>query len=493
MQRRDFLGALGALSAGGASQLALADNATLRAFQAALAQHPAYGVYVNQEMELEGEARVRGRWPQALRGSFYRNGPGRMELGGERYHHLFDGDGFAQRWEISATGVRHRGRFVQTAKFLEESRAGQFLYSGFGTYIGRRGVRGNDQINAANTNLLPFAGKLYALWEGGSATELDPQTLETRKLVAWREDLRSMPFCAHPKRARDGSLWNIGALPGSDKLALYHIGANGVLRNFAMLDLPDVNMQHDFAISDKYLILLIPPFKIQMQAGKSFLDSHQWQGDRRGMRAVLIRLSDLQIEQTFELPPHMVFHFGNAWDQGQDCLLDVVLHDGPQVLQDLAQEMSGQPSRPMGARSGAAQIRFDLANRKAHIEMLLSACEFPAVAPGVVGQRHRYLTLLSARHGAQRLHRVNVLDRQRGLTQHFDFGAEWQVEEHIIVPKRAGAPEGEAWLLGVMQNLQRAQTVLNLFDMQHVADGPQAQAYLPYHAPLCFHGNFLSA
>ena len=36
---------------------------------------------------------TRGRWPAALAGRFYRNGPALYERGGERYHHWFDGDG----------------------------------------------------------------------------------------------------------------------------------------------------------------------------------------------------------------------------------------------------------------------------------------------------------------------------------------------------------------------------------------------------------------
>ena len=36
---------------------------------------------------------VRGEVPDALRGSLYRNGPGRLERDGQRVHHPFDGDG----------------------------------------------------------------------------------------------------------------------------------------------------------------------------------------------------------------------------------------------------------------------------------------------------------------------------------------------------------------------------------------------------------------
>jgi all-trans-8'-apo-beta-carotenal 15,15'-oxygenase len=133
--RRQFL-SLAAL--GLASTPAFADSDTYRRFHEALERNPQFSVYADTPGDLSGEAVMQGRLPKDLNGVFYRNGPGRFELGGERYHHLFDGDGFAQRWQIGGGKVSHIGRFVVTQKFSEESKAGQFLFSAFGTRIERK-------------------------------------------------------------------------------------------------------------------------------------------------------------------------------------------------------------------------------------------------------------------------------------------------------------------------------------------------------------------
>ena len=52
-------------------------------------------------------ARVRGRFPDAVAGTLYRNGPAGHDLGGERYHHWFDGDGMVHRLVIAGTEVHH--------------------------------------------------------------------------------------------------------------------------------------------------------------------------------------------------------------------------------------------------------------------------------------------------------------------------------------------------------------------------------------------------
>ena len=46
---------------------------------------------------------VRGEVPDALRGSLYRNGPGRLERDGQRVHHPFDGDGMITALPVSYT------------------------------------------------------------------------------------------------------------------------------------------------------------------------------------------------------------------------------------------------------------------------------------------------------------------------------------------------------------------------------------------------------
>lgn len=490
MDRRRFLEAglgLGALAPGGAAR---ADQETRRRFHAALARDPSLAVYADTIGSQAGEAALSGHIPGDLAGSFYRNGPGRFELGGERYHHWFDGDGFAQRWTIGGGKVRHQGRFVETRRFLDESQAGQFLYPSFGTHVLRRGFRDNDTMNAANTNLLPFDGRLYALWEGGSATELDPDTLATIGLKTWREDLRAMPFSAHPKLDPQGGMWNFGALPGSDRIAVYQIGADGQVLRTALVPVPRQAMVHDFAVSAKHLVFLVPPYDLQPGSSMSFAERHSWAGSgpaARPLRVVVVGKDTLTVRRVFELPPRMVFHFGNAWEDGDCTRFDVVLHDGD-VLAGLGGLMAGE--RQAAARSEALQVCLDYAGGTARTSRLFGSSEFPRTAPQVVGRRHRKLVLLG---GDALLSSVNLVDTDSGKVDGHDFGAAWQVEEHVLVPRRHARSETDGYLVGVAQDLRKGVGVLSVFDAARVSAGPLALARLPYRTPHCFHGNFVSA
>jgi len=499
MQRRHFL-QLGLGSAALAlTGAARADADTYRLFHAALERDPDLAIYAGATGSQQGTASVEGRLPADLQGSFFRNGPGRLELDGERYHHWFDGDGFAQRWTIRDGRVRHQGRFVETRKFVDESAAGRFLYPAFGTHVARHAARDNDGMNAANTNLLPFGGKLYALWEGGSATELDADTLATVGVKTWRDDLRAMPFSAHPKIDTDGTLWNFGALPGGDKLALYRIGPDGGVLQAGMVEVPQLALMHDFAVSARHLIFAVPPYDVTQDAGISLAERHVWAGTgarARPTRIVVVAKDTLSVRQVFELPPQMVFHFANAWDENDGAVthVDLVLHDGDQ-LAALGHVMEGvrEPNRPAAHR--AVRVSLDYAGGRASAATLLAGAEFPRVTPQVVGLRHRRLALLSSdrRNASLALDTVNLVNVDTGRADSWRFGAGWHVEEHVLVPRQGARGELDGYLVGVAQDTRCGESVLSVFDAAHVGAGPVALARLPYRTAHCFHGNFLAA
>ena len=495
--RRQFLErclGLAGLAGLGASHGALADTITQQRFHTALDADARLSVYADTVGDLAGPAVISGHLPADLQGVFFRNGPGRFELGGERYHHWFDGDGFAQRWTIGGGLVHHRGRFVATAKFTQESAAGRFLYPAFGTWVDRAPVRSNDAINVANTNLLPFNGSLYALWEGGSAIELDPETLATRGVKTWRADVKSMPFSAHPKRDPDGGLWNFGNMPGTDRLIVYRLDAGGGLTRTALIPVPQLNMVHDFVMSAKYLVFLVPPYDLAPRRDVSLAERLRWQGGERPLRAVVVDKQTLALRQVFELPARSVFHLGNAWDDGDCIRLDAVLHQGD-ILPEPALPMHGEMRPYEAGRSSTVQITLDLTNGQAREARLFGVSEFPGVAPQVVSRRHRKLVVLGASVGSvkQVLDTVNLIDTDTGKADSYSFGAGWQVEEHVLVPRAGARSETDGYLVGAAQDTRRGHTVLTVFDARNVKDGPVALARLGYRAPACFHGNFLSA
>jgi carotenoid cleavage dioxygenase len=292
-------------------------------------------------------------------------------------------------------------------------------------------------------------------------------------------------------------MWNFGALPGTGRLALYRIGASGDLLQAGVVEVPQLAMVHDFVISAQHLIFLVPPYDLLPDTDLSFADRHAWAGSgpmARPMRAVVVTKATLQVRQVFELDPCMVFHFGNAFDDGQTTRLDVVLHDGD-ALASLGALMGGTRPSNLPERSHTAQVTLDYASGKAHQARLFGNSEFPRVMPQVVGRRHRKLAVLSSapRNREHVLDTVNLVDTDTGKADSYRFDAGWQAEEHVLVPRRNARSETDGYLVGVVQDTRRGETVMTVFDAAHVGDGPLALARLGYRTPICFHGNFLPA
>ncbi len=284
-------------------------------------------------------------------------------------------------------------------------------------------------------------------------------------------------------------------MPGRDQLALYHLRRDGGLAHFGMVEVPKLAMVHDFAVSAAHLIFLVAPFEVQPDPERSFLEMHHWEGsgaNARPMRVVVVAKADLQIRQIFELPPRMNFHLGNAYDDGNTTRFDAVMHEGD-PLHELGGLMRGEMPKNDTHRSSTLQITLDYATKRASETRLFGVSEFPRVMPQVMGVRHRRLALLGVAPGSADaiLNTVNLLNTDSGKADSYRFDAGWQVEEHVLVPRRHARSETDGYLVGVAQHTAKRQTVLSVFDAARISAGPMALAYLPYRAPICFHGNFL--
>ena len=505
MDRRRFL--LASLAAGVspfAMRGALAADAAsyAEAFHRASAREPWLRAYEGLDHDVAAPSlRIEGRIPAGLRGTLYRNGPALFERSGIRYHHLFDGDGMVQAFRITDGGVSHEGRFVHTPKFVAEQAQRRFLQSGFGTALQGAPFAtggGPERFNVANTNVVVHARRVLALWEGGSAYELDPRTLETRGAVTWRPDLKGMPFSAHPKVEPDGTMWNMGAIPNS--LAIYRIAPDGTLAQAEVLKVPGLVMNHDFAVSRDHLVFVLPETRLdydKIRGGSAFLDALSFPPEAP-MKLLVVDKADLRRQRTFELPAGYLFHFGNAWNDGAGTLrFDYVHHESASVLMEALPGLMRGDTNAMPSRSAAStHVAVDLASGRVRSEAMKDIVEFPRVDPRVVGRRNRHLWLSTGMGkglGTLMMNAVLRYDVETGRRDAWRYEPEALVEEHVFVADPAASREGAGWLVGCAFDVAGGRTSLNIFDALQLSAGPLARAWLPYGMPPGFHGNFQAA
>ena len=192
-----------------------------------------------------------------------------------------------QAFRFDGRGVSHRAHVLTTPKLVRETEAGRRLFSVFGTPVADNApVRRADDVNTANISVLDHHGELLALWEGGSASVLDRQALQWQGFKVWGEGLAGLPFTAHPKVESDGMLWAFGYnLAPVRALVLYHIAADGTVVKAQALDPGPLGMVHDFVVTARHLVIVIPPLVYQPSHEGGLLDALAWRPDPRSDRS----------------------------------------------------------------------------------------------------------------------------------------------------------------------------------------------------------------
>ncbi|KZN58433.1 carotenoid oxygenase family protein [Pseudoalteromonas luteoviolacea] len=465
-------------------------------FNAALAQNPELIGFKGTETDMGPQKLIiEGKLPADLKGDFYRNGPGRHQRSGERYLHLFEGDGMINQFSIARGEIHHHAKFVRTNKFIKEEKAGKFLFSGPDSKLkDSLAIPSPDSISTANTNILPVNGELWALWEAGSPTAIDKNTLKTKGLInvgnktPHASALKGLPFSAHPKVEADGTIWNFGYAQ-SGHVVLYQLNSHGQLLNVGMVNTGfKGGMLHDFLITQHHIVLLLPSLKRDRTIEGEF-SSIQFNA-QQPMDVFVISKQSLKTVKRYELDPGFVFHFGNAWaDKQGNIHFDASLYPNGEVLQHMTLTMQGNTDAPL---SPAQTVLFTLyKNGKVQKQSIDGISEFPRVYSHITGKRNSRLFTLSSVQSDVWSDSVRRIDLNTEKQDIYTYGKDYLVEEHMLVNQ--GNKEQGGYLLGTALHIPSRRTCLNILRADDVSAGPICRAWLPHTMPLGFHGNFLPA
>ncbi len=134
-----------------------------------------------------------------------------------------------QAFTFGDASVHYQTRFVRTAKYERDERAGRFVGQSWttpapGGWIANLGVGHFPDTSGVNAQV--WAGKLYALEDANPAHRMDPETLATEGLERFGLD-RAL-FSAHPKQDRRRGAWvHFGLGVGLRELFLSTLDAAG--------------------------------------------------------------------------------------------------------------------------------------------------------------------------------------------------------------------------------------------------------------------------
>ena len=450
---------------------------------------------------------IEGEIPVELHGTFFRNGPGLLDINGQHYHHPFDGDGMICAIAFDNGRAHFRNRFVRTEGFVAEQEAGKILYRGvFGTQKpgGWLANLFDSRLkNIANTNIIYWGSKLLALWEAAEPYRLDPKTLETLGkdyldgLLAEGEAFGAHPWIDPSCEQAGGApcLVNFTIKPGlSTKIIIYEFDPTGKLLRSQTRTIPDFAFIHDFAITPNYCIFFQNPVTFNPIP---FILGFQGAGEcvefqpNLPTRIVVIPRDSKQPMKVLETYTGFIFHHANAFEQGDEICIDSICYKS---LTKVNQNTDFR-NVDFEAIAPGQLFRFSLNLKQSTVQrqiLLERCCEFPQVHPDRVGRSYQYLFIGAAHNptGNAPLQAICKLDLIRGNQQLWSAAPRGFVIEPIFVPRPNATQEDDGWVLALVYDASRHRSDIVILDGRDLSRNPLARLHLKHHIPYGLHGSW---
>lgn len=450
---------------------------------------------------------IEGEIPEGLSGTLFRNGPGLLDVNGQRLHHPFDGDGMIARIAFADGRAHFRNRFVRTKGYVEEQQAGRILYRGvFGTQkLGGWLANAFDLRlkNIANTQVIHWGGRLLALWEAAEPHGLDARTLETLGIDYLDGILKpGDAFAAHPRidAAKDGKeerLVNFSIKPGlSSTITIYELDSSGKLVSRHSHSVPGFAFIHDFAITPNYCIFFQNPVSFNplpfVFGLRGAGESVEFQPTQPTRIVVIPRDPKAgKSVQMFETQSGFVFHHANAFEQGEEIYIDSICYESLPAVEP------GSDYREVkfDALTPGQLWRFGVNLKTQTVERQLlesRCCEFPSVHPDLVGRPYRYL-YMGAAHAASGnapLQAILKVDLETGDRQLWSAAPHGFASEPVFVPRPGGNSEDDGWAIALVYDASRHRSDVVILDARNFDKGPVARLHLKHHVPYGLHGTW---
>lgn len=445
---------------------------------------------VLEETVAEDLTVVAGAVPKDLAGTFVRNGANPRLPPKGRYH-WFDGDGMLHAVALENGKASYRNRFVRTSGLAAEIEAGEPLWTGILEPIDLKNPRGPFK-NTANTDLVFHAGKLLALWwQSGPPYVIRLPDLETCGEERFGKDHKP-GIAAHPKvDPRTGEMMFItfGARP--PYLAYGVVDASGQLAHYVPIEsIPGQRYQHDFAITERFSILMDLPMYADpemLKIGKSRVRFFRDKPARFGLIPRHGRDADVR---WFEADPCYVYHTINAWEEGDEVVM---------VGCRIADPLVGDPSNPQRPHEIPAiglqrlepylhEWRFDLTTGKTKERRLGDLLvEFPRMDNRLLGRRSRYSFNPKIAHAPTLVFEGLVkhdFEADRDVVHRYPAG--WSAGEAVVCPREGSRAEDDAYVLTFAQEHATGASELWIWSARDFGE-PIARVRIPTRVPVGYH------
>ena len=425
-----------------------------------------------------GDLEVTGTIPEELTGRYLRNGPNPVTAPDPDAYHWFIGDGMVHGLRLDGGRASwYRNRWVRSDKVADALGEPH-----------RDGAPHTQMDSAPNTNVIGHAGRTFAIVEAGSRPYELTNDLETVGACDFGGTLEA-GYTAHPKRdPRTGELHAVSYWWGwGNKVEYTIIDADARVRESRFIETHGSPMLHDMSLTERYAVVYDLPVAFDVDAAMGGATFPYFWSDDYPARIGLVPRAGGDV-QWIEVDPCYVFHPMNAYDDGDDLVIDLVHWN--RMFDDRSEHHGPWGNKASLRRwtveTGAGKVREELRDDRTQ--------EFPRVDERLVGQRHRFGYSAVELDADPAAVRGGILkhDMDNGTSEVLDLGVGSGQNEAVFVPRSADAAEDDGWLLCLTYDAAADRSKLDIHHAQDLAGGPVATVQLPVRVPFGFHGNWVA-
>lgn len=452
------------------------------------------GKYAPIDTEISAEnLEVIGEIPKDLNGIYVRNGPNPKYAPKGRYH-WFDGDGMLHAVHIRDGKVSYRNRWIRTQAFEREKEAGGRLWQGILEPLSNNPPEAPIK-DTANTDIIFHNNQFLALWYlSGKAYKVDPYTLETLGLADFNGSLKSN-VSAHAKvDERTGELIFFDYGPRPPYMTYGVVSAAGDALHCVPIDLPGPRLPHDMAITQNYSILLDLPLFADDKAMRQGRYKIKFNRDIPSRFGIIPRHGGSDDIRWFEAEPCFLYHTINAWEDGDEIVLDAcrVLKPEP------PRESVGKLDRMLAYLRLDARLyrwRFNLRTSQVKEGPLDDAnTEFPTINTWQLGHPSRYAyNVHIAPEPTLLFDGLVKYDTLAGSAETHWFGPGRYGSEAPFAARPNPTSEDDGYLLSFVYDEREGISELLILDAHHIKAEPLARVKIPQRVPIGFHACWVPA
>lgn len=445
---------------------------------------------VDQEITAH-DLEVIGEIPDDLNGLYVRNGPNPKVQPTGRYH-WFDGDGMLHGIHFRDGTATYRNRWVKTIGYQRDSEAGAAQY--FGMIEPSDGNPDDGYYrrlkDTANTDVVFHNGNLIAMWYlAGETYKVDPLTLETVGIEDWN-GTRQGCVSAHAKvDERTGEFIFFDYGPNAPYMWYGVVSPDGVLKHYVPVPLPGARLPHDMWITENYSVLMDLPLYADPEVFAQGRHKLVFDRDTPSRFAVIPRYGSTEDVRWFETDPCYIYHTINAWEDGDELVLDFCRTRQPTP-----------PTRPIAGplESVLEYLRLDANAYRYRFNLKTGAVregplddrntEFPVINTLRLGVQNRYSYNVAIESGYTLLFEgVVKYDNQTGTSTSFRYGDGRWGSESPFAPRPGSTVEDDGYLISFVYDANEDRSECVVLDASDVAAGPVCRVIIPQRIPHGFH------